>query len=78
MCRFSEALGFSKQKIDVLPEIVHDPSSLLAYLLPLESGSLGNLPAGVGASVPFTEYEAEAGSFERGRHHNLTNFRPSQ
>ena len=47
-------------------DTVRDPSSLLAFLQPVQSGGLGSLALGVGASVPFTEYEAEAGTLAGG------------
>ncbi len=47
-------------------DTVRDPSQLLAFLQPVQSGGLGSLALGVGASVPFTEYEAEAGTLASG------------
>jgi TolB-like protein len=47
-------------------DTVRDPSQLLAFLQPGQSGGLGSLALGVGASVPFTEYEAEAGTLAGG------------
>ena len=61
----NEALTLNNQKLPV-PETVHDPSSLLAFLLPIHAGGLGSLAMGVGASVPFTEYEAESGALAGG------------
>jgi hypothetical protein len=49
-----------------VPDTVRDPSSLLAFLQPGQSGGLGSLALGVGASLPFTEYEAEAGTLTSG------------
>lgn len=48
------------------PDTVQDPSSLLAFLQPVQSAGLDSLALGVGASVPFTEYEAEAGTLAGG------------
>jgi TolB-like protein len=61
----NEALAPQNEKIHA-PETVHDPASLLAFLLPVQTGGLGSMALGVGASVPFTEYEAESGALAGG------------
>jgi hypothetical protein len=61
----NEALSLQNEKLRA-PETVHDPASLLAFLLPVQTGGLGSLALGVGASVPFTEYEAESGALAGG------------